>query len=146
MKKNAEQSGTCGTSSVDASVQSDAASLPASDATLEPESGIPTAELIKSLIEMYPNRKKAADVAGVSTDQIYKYLAGKNEPSFTTVRRLADGLGISLDDLVQGTAPYRFVDSSGGAILGAVEPSPDEFVRLLSAARDVLSGAIIVRF
>lgn len=136
MKKKPEQSAACGTSNVDSGDQSAASALPASAPTLEAETGVPTSELIKSLIDLYPSRKLAAGTAEISTDQIHKYMRGENEPTFTTVRRLAQGLGISLDELVAGNVPYRFRDAAGGAILGAAEPAADEFVRLpLYAAR-----------
>ncbi|MBN1378360.1 MAG: helix-turn-helix transcriptional regulator [Gammaproteobacteria bacterium] len=57
---------------------------------------------ISSVADLYPSRKSAAAVAGVSTDQLSRYMRGENQPGLLTMAALAKTHGFSLDWLASG--------------------------------------------
>jgi len=62
--------------------------------------GIP--QRIGRLLSLYPTRREAAEVAGISTDQLARYVTGRSAPPFQVVARLARPHGVSLDWLAHG--------------------------------------------
>lgn len=62
-------------------------------------------ERLKALVDMFPTQEEAARVAGVSTVQLRRYLAG-SPIKFDAVARLAQHQGVSLDWLA-GTSSAR---------------------------------------
>ena len=76
----------------------------------QPESVIQDDDLelqrrVSALIEGFPTRKEAAQIAGLSTDQLVRYLKGSAEFSLKPIARLCVSAGVSLDGLVTGKAP-----------------------------------------
>lgn len=57
---------------------------------------------IAEVADHYPDRKSAAFAAGISTDQLARYMRGENQPSFNALAALARPHGISLDWLAGG--------------------------------------------
>lgn len=57
---------------------------------------------ITGVANLYPTRKSAAEAAGISTDQLARYMRGENEPSVTVAARLAAGADVPLDWIVKG--------------------------------------------
>lgn len=62
---------------------------------------------ISAVADLYQSRKSAADAAGISTDQLARYMRGENAPSVMAVVGLAAGKSISLDWLVTGKGQMR---------------------------------------
>lgn len=59
------------------------------------------------LVGLFPTRRAAAAAAGVSTDQVGRYVAGQNAAPFPVMARMAAAQGVSLDWLATGTGEMR---------------------------------------
>ena len=57
---------------------------------------------ISEVADHYPNRKSAAKAAGVSTDQLSRYMRGENQPTLMAMSALVKPYGFSLDWLASG--------------------------------------------
>jgi transcriptional regulator with XRE-family HTH domain len=62
---------------------------------------------IGEVADLYPNRKSAAEAAGISTDQLARYLRGENQPGLLSMASLLKPHGISLDWLANGEGENR---------------------------------------
>lgn len=80
-------------------------------ANTDPPKGVPSSvpnsdsELgtrITAVADLFDNRKYAADAAGVSTDQLARYMRGENTPPVTVADKLAAAKGVSLKWLARG--------------------------------------------
>ena len=60
---------------------------------------------IAAVCELIGTRKQAAAVAGISEDQLSRYIRGKSEVSFTPLARLVTQVGVRLDWLWHGKGP-----------------------------------------
>lgn len=68
-----------------------------------------------TLINDFPSRQEAADVAGVVPDQLARYIRGDARPTFETVANLAAARGFSLDWVASGHGePRQGVAPQGG--------------------------------
>ena len=67
---------------------------------------------IATVINLYENPKNAAEVAGVSVDQLAQYSRGVNQPTFAAVVALAKKVGVSLDWLATGQGSMFQTDSA----------------------------------
>jgi phage repressor protein C with HTH and peptisase S24 domain len=84
---------------------------------------------IREVIQRFPSVKMAADVAGVSPNQLTRYAKDENEPAVSIVARLAEGAKVSLEWLVTGRGPKELGDAgvrNGSA--GYQAESPAGFV------------------
>lgn len=68
---------------------------------------------LAAVIRLYPSREEAAAVAGVSVDQLRRYLAGRSAASFRSIACLAAGQGISLDWVATGWGPRHLERVNG---------------------------------
>ena len=59
------------------------------------------------VVRLYKSRKYAAEVAGISVDQLSAYERESNEPRFSVLARLASNVGVSLDWLATGKGEMR---------------------------------------
>lgn len=57
---------------------------------------------IAEIANCYESRKSAASAAGISTDQLTRYMRGENQPGLLVMAALARPHGISLDWLAHG--------------------------------------------
>lgn len=90
-----------------------------------PEDGLPAR--LTRIIDLFPTRRAAAAAAGVSVDQIARYMAGTSAPPFAVVARLAAAQGVSLDWVATGTGPTRNAAAAAGTgleVQGLV-PAPE---------------------
>ena len=62
----------------------------------------PFFERLKIIIDACGRRKDAAMAAGVSVDQIARYLRGENQPTIQAVTGLCNATGYSADWLISG--------------------------------------------
>ena len=70
------------------------------------------AERIRTVADLYPTRKAAAESAGVSYPQLNRYLTGRAKISLIVALRLAETHGISMDWLATGDgAMYANVET-----------------------------------
>lgn len=67
-----------------------------------PASGPELGTRISAVIDLYPLKRNAAEMAGVSTDQLARYAKGTSAPPFEVLARLALGKGVSLNWLATG--------------------------------------------
>jgi transcriptional regulator with XRE-family HTH domain len=65
---------------------------------------------IRQLLDLYPDRRAAAEVAGKSVDMLTSYMRGRVAPSFDALSRLADAKGVSLDWLASGEGAMLISD------------------------------------
>lgn len=70
-------------------------------------------ERIAALVRLHGGRAAAARAAGISADQISRYVQGRSSPGFETLARLARGRGVSLDWLWSGEGPMLLADRAG---------------------------------
>lgn len=75
---------------------------------------------ISAVADRIGTRKYAASTIGISTDQLQKWIRGKNEPGVLSMVRLAQAGGVSLDWLATGAA--------GASLYKVAEPEPDAAV------------------
>ena len=68
---------------------------------------------ISSVIEEAGSRTKAAEVSGVSSDMLAKYLSGTSRPRFDAVARLCMDTGVSLDWVATGEGSRYRQDVDG---------------------------------
>jgi transcriptional regulator with XRE-family HTH domain len=59
-------------------------------------------ERISVIADHYPSRKSAAAAAGISTDQLSRYMRGENQPGLLSMGSLVKPYGFSLDWLASG--------------------------------------------
>ena len=62
-------------------------------------------ERISAVVRLHGGRAAAARAAGISPDQLSRYVQGRSSPGFGTVARMAEGPGVSLDWLWSGSGP-----------------------------------------
>lgn len=62
---------------------------------------------IAQLLDLFPTRRMAATVAGISTDQLTRYAQGRSSPPFEVLARLARDRAVSLDWLASGSGEMR---------------------------------------
>ena len=62
---------------------------------------------ITTVANLYKDRKSAAGAAGISTDQLARYMRGENQPSFSAMAAMAHPQGISLDWLASGNGDLK---------------------------------------
>jgi transcriptional regulator with XRE-family HTH domain len=72
-------------------------------------------ERIAVLVRLHGGRAAAARAAGISADQISRYVQGRSSPGFETLARLAQGHGVSLDWLWSGEGAMLLADRAGQA-------------------------------
>lgn len=75
-------------------------SLEESATPFSPEGGL--GSRISAVAARYPDRKSAASAAGVSTDQLARYMRDENQPTLVSMAGLAAGAGVRLDWLATG--------------------------------------------
>lgn len=64
-------------------------------------------ERLAWLLDEFANRAEASEAAGVTADQLAKYVRGGAKPSLDTMARLCEARGVSLDWLAYGRGPRR---------------------------------------
>ena len=83
---------------------------------MEPKNTVPSlvpsylAELgtrISAVAELYKDRKSAAAAAGVSTDQLARYMRGENQPTLLGAANMALQVGISVEWLATGEGEMK---------------------------------------
>lgn len=62
-------------------------------------------ERIAELAGLLGTRKKAAEIAGISTDQLARYIGTQSQPTFTPIARMAERAGVRLDWVWSGAGP-----------------------------------------
>ncbi|MEJ0026417.1 MAG: S24 family peptidase [Rhizomicrobium sp.] len=67
-------------------------------------------ERIRWLLDQFPNRVEAAEIAGVTPEHLASYIAGRAKPPFELVARLAAARNVSLDWLASGEGPRQAGD------------------------------------
>lgn len=68
-------------------------------------------ERIRELVARFPTRARAAQVAGISPQQLHNLVSGRNKPSLLPMARLTAAAGESMDWLVRGSrSPPTAVD------------------------------------
>jgi phage repressor protein C with HTH and peptisase S24 domain len=78
-----------------------------SSASEVPASRLEVGIRLAKLADRFESRKNAAEIAGVSTDQLKLYLDGKSKPPFEVVARLARHKGVTLDWVATGHGPME---------------------------------------
>jgi transcriptional regulator with XRE-family HTH domain len=86
---------------------------------------------VSAVVELFDTRIKAAEAAGISTDQLARYASGESEVSFTPIARLCTAKGISLDWLATGEG-----DMNGQSAV------PQVNVQLLSTAIEAIEELV----
>lgn len=87
--------------------------LPAAVPSSVPSSRHELGTRIAAVVDLYESRKSAAFVAGVSTDQLARYMRGENEPPLSVAARLAASKGVSLEWMATGSGDMHQVHTSG---------------------------------
>ncbi len=88
---------------------------------------------LSSVISLYKSKKDAANVSGVSAEQLGRYVKGQSSPPFEVLARLASEKNISLDWLASGGGPMRLDQASDTSkqsepfVRGPERPSADDF-------------------
>ena len=107
---------------------------------------------ITIVANLYKDRKSAALAAGISTDQLARYMRGENQPSFTAMATLAHQHGISLDWLATGNGDMKggrldmdllslILDTVEAALAEIkIELSPDKKAKLVSLLYSLHEG------
>lgn len=88
-----------------------------SDQEAEPGSNDPSSPTevgsrISAVVDLYQSRIKAAEAAGVSTDQLARYISGDSQPKLGAIARLADGVGVRLEWIWSGTGSQKSAPES----------------------------------
>ena len=106
------------------------------------EEGIP--ERVAQLLDMFDGREEAAQVAGVSTTQLRRWMAGTAEKAgLASIRRLCEAKDISLDWLSTGEGPMRRSEREEALVAMATGPqTTEEFLDRSAAATKRLSQLI----
>jgi transcriptional regulator with XRE-family HTH domain len=94
-------------------------------------------ERIAALVRLHGGRAAAARAAGISTDQISRYVQGRSSPGFETLARLAQGHGVSLDWLWSGEGAMLLADRAGGPPQAAGTPGTAEAARTADPADSI---------
>ncbi|HEY2070680.1 MAG TPA: S24 family peptidase [Rhizomicrobium sp.] len=68
-----------------------------------PDFRVSVGERIGWLLDQFPTRAAAADVAGVNRDQLAKYVTGAAKPPLEVIARLCNAKGASIEWLATGT-------------------------------------------
>ena len=68
------------------------------------------ANRIAATVSLLGTRIHAAAVAGISRDQLARYVNGTSQPAFIPIARLADEAGVSLDWIWSGKGPMRLAN------------------------------------
>ncbi|AFL75370.1 LexA family transcriptional regulator [Thiocystis violascens] len=66
---------------------------------------------ISAVSDLFETRKKAAEAAGISTDQLARYANGQSQPGLVPIAKMCDAAGVRLGWLWTGEGPMR----TGGA-------------------------------
>lgn len=74
------------------------------------KSGLELCDRIRRVADLYADRKAAAAAAGVSPNQLGRYLKGDSEPGFAALAGLAAGQGVSLEWVAGGLGSMRLAD------------------------------------
>lgn len=72
---------------------------------------------ISAVLDLYETRSKAAEIAGISTDQLAKYVKGEAQPRWDTLVRLAYARDVSLDWLATGRGEMRLGLAAPAAVV-----------------------------
>lgn len=67
---------------------------------------------LSGLLDEFGTRGEAADVAGVVTDQLLRYIRGQVKPPFEVMARLAQAKNVSLDWLWTGEGPRKVITAT----------------------------------
>lgn len=88
-----------------------------------------------TVISLYPTKKAAADMAGISPDQLTRYVKGQNAAPFEVLARLAGAKGVSLDWLATGEGTMLVVagPQKSGTVGAHKERDQDLYGRVLEA-------------
>lgn len=70
---------------------------------------------LSAVLDALGTRRKAADIAGRSTDQLAKYEKGLTEPPFTAIAGLCLEAGVRMEWLATGEGEMRVEPAPGGA-------------------------------
>ncbi|HEV7373035.1 helix-turn-helix domain-containing protein [Arenibaculum sp.] len=70
---------------------------------------------LNAVVRLFASRSEAAAAAGVSTDQLRRYLLGQSAASFRSMVSLAAARGVSLDWLATGCRPMYVEGAEGGS-------------------------------
>lgn len=62
---------------------------------------------ISAVVDLFESRKKAASVADVHVDSLYRYMRGQQSPTLEVMSKLCSAKGISLDWLASGEGPMH---------------------------------------
>jgi hypothetical protein len=79
---------------------------------------------LDAIISLYPTKKYAADTAGISPDQLTRYVKGQSAPPFEVLARLASRKGVSLDWLATGQGPMYLKESAPAGMPAAPASLP----------------------
>lgn len=103
---------------------------------------------ISVLLDRLPTRRFAADIAGVTAEQLARYVRGESKPPFEVMARLAAATDASLDWLARGEGPPppgeadRAIAAQAERIgQVAADESGDEPERLVRPPRESLDPA-----
>lgn len=88
-------------------------------------------ERIRVVADNIDSRSMAAEVAGITTQQLRNLIAGKSAPSLLVIGRLCDETGYSLDWVCTGEGAPRRADSSATPSTPPLDPNL--FGRILDA-------------
>lgn len=69
---------------------------------------------ISALVDMFETRTKAAEIAGISTDQLARYTSGKSQPAFVPIAKMAQAMGVSLEWIWTGEGPMLAAERVAG--------------------------------
>lgn len=91
-------------------------------------------ERISAVVRLYGGRAAAARAAGISPDQLSRYVQGRSSPGFETLARMAAGSGISLDWLWSGSGSMFLADRAElpassplpASLTSKAQPSPNQ--------------------
>jgi len=81
---------------------------------------------IGQIADLLENRKKAADVAGLSTDQLQRYIKGLSQPTLAPVARLCEATGARLEWVWTGIGAMRAAAAPPPGFAAPPNPPPDD--------------------
>lgn len=62
---------------------------------------------IGQVVDMFPTKREAAKVAGVTAEQLRSYISGRSKPPFEVISRMAAEKGVSLNWMAIGQLPQK---------------------------------------
>lgn len=100
---------------------------------------------IRVLVEAAGTQAQASEIAGVTIQQLGRFMKTTNLPSFLPLARLADATGISLDWVGTGNEPKRRADAATGADLELLTQLARAVARVYEEERSNASDAEVAR-